>query len=69
MSSQAEQLQSSMSFFRVDVAEARPTRAVPRKPPANANAAPPQKKPARKVAGNLALAEEDEPDESHFTKY
>jgi methyl-accepting chemotaxis protein len=70
MSSQAEQLQSSMSFFRVEVVELRPTRTAPRKPPANVNAAPPQKKPAaRKVAGNLALAEEEEPDESHFTKY
>jgi methyl-accepting chemotaxis protein len=69
MSSQAEQLQSSMSFFRVERSEARPPRTVPRKPPANVNAAPPPKKAAHKVSGNLAVAEKEEPDESHFTKY
>ncbi|HET6337134.1 MAG TPA: methyl-accepting chemotaxis protein [Polyangiales bacterium] len=68
MSSQAEQLQRSMQFFNVGISRApRAVKPVPRKPPANSNAS--KMRPARKVAGNLALALDEEPNESEFTKF
>jgi methyl-accepting chemotaxis protein len=68
MSSQAEQLQQAMAFFTTRATSGAKMVKGARKPAANTNGAA-YKAARNKVAGNLALAAEDEPDESQFSKF
>jgi methyl-accepting chemotaxis protein len=65
MSSQAEQLQQTMTFFKVDGMGRAPA---PRKSAAGAKPAT-AKRPAFKTGGAKAVASSDEIDESVFTKF
>jgi hypothetical protein len=73
MSGQAEQLQQTMAFFRLDSRAGRPAlKLVARRPPA-APGAPMQAAPSshlrNKNVGDGAVAVEREPDEANFAKF
>jgi methyl-accepting chemotaxis protein len=67
MSSQAEQLQQLMAFFKLDAATHAKAVNVAHKPDLRPVA---KKQPGiKKMASSLALATEGAPDEAHFTRF